>query len=487
MTHTDITSGPRLTTRWVAAAFLALLALRLAGVIWSGLGFYLDEAQYWLWSRHLAFGYFSKPGMIAWLIAGTTSVCGDGVPCVRLAAPFIHIGTAVLVCLLGRRLYGPTVGAFAGLGYALMPAVAFSSLIISTDVPLLFFWTAGLIGAWRLAEKPSAGPAMLFGLAIALGLNAKYAMIYLPVLALVWLAVTPAKRGILRSGWLWLALAIGVLGFIPNLIWNAEHGFVTFAHTGGNVGIGHMHLSPGMPFEFLASQFAIAGPVLLGAAIAMLFRRNASAEAAPADRFLLITSLPIIAGVATNSLSGSMNANWAATAFPALTVVATAFLLRGHHRHWLAASLAIGLAASLIIPAGVVAFRFIDPPAWLGQARRMVNWDVWGAAIVKAAQPTGIGTVVTAGRALSAQTAYELRDSGLDVRALKAKGVPPLDHFQMVAPWSPGDSLPVLLVTEDDPANLDLGAARVSKVADIPVRLRLAGDTTVPLYRVDPR
>jgi 4-amino-4-deoxy-L-arabinose transferase-like glycosyltransferase len=475
----------RLTPGLLAAALLALLALRLAGLIWSGLGLYVDEAQYWLWSRQLAFGYFSKPGMIAWLIAGTTSVCGEGAACVRLSAPILHIGTAVLVYLLGRRLYGHAVGAFAGLGYALMPAVAFSSLIISTDVPLLLFWTAGLIGAYALAERPAAGSALLFGLAIAFGLNAKYAMIYLPVLTLVWLAVTPDRRGTLKSPWLWLALAIGALGFVPNLIWNAQHGFVTFAHTGGNVGVGHMRLSPGKPFDFLASQFAIAGPVMLGAALLMPFRRRGAVMPA-ADRFLLITSLPIILGVAANALFGSMNANWAATAFPGLTVAATAYLVRGGHKRWLTASLAIGLVASLIIPAGVIAFRFIDPPARLGQARRMVNWDQWGEAVAAAAQQTGIPTLVAGGRALSAQSVYELRNSGLDVRALKARDARPADHFQMTAPWSPGDALPVLLVTENDPATLDLGGARVSKVADIPVRLRLSGDTTVPLYRLDP-
>jgi 4-amino-4-deoxy-L-arabinose transferase-like glycosyltransferase len=44
---------------------------------------YPDEAQYWLWSRDLAFGYFSKPPMIAWLIWATTGVGGDAEPWVR--------------------------------------------------------------------------------------------------------------------------------------------------------------------------------------------------------------------------------------------------------------------------------------------------------------------------------------------------------------------------------------------------------------------
>lgn len=480
---------PEEDRRWtirLALALAAIAALRLLSLQWTGLELFFDEAQYWAWSRHLDFGYFSKPGMIAWIIAATTALCGNDPFAVRLAAPLVHIATAVAVYILGRRLYGARTGFYAALGFALMPAVALSSLLISTDVPLLFFWTLGLIAADGLMRRPAPGPAFGYGLAVAFGLNAKYAMIYLPALTLAYLLATPARRTVLKSPWLWAGIAVGLAGFVPNLIWNMGHAFVTFGHTGDNIGIAHEKLHLAKPFEFLASQFAIAGPVLPVAALLAAFGRLPTARP-DADRFLLFHSLPVIAVIAVNGLFGNANANWAATAFPALAVVATAALLEGGHRRWLAASLAIGLAAALIVGPGSVAFRYLEPPPLIAQARHMVHWRAFGERLAQAARKNGLSTVVMDGRSLSAQGTYLLRDSALAVRALKlTPGAPPADHFQMVAPWSPGDPTPVMLVSGRDPARLGLpDDLRVTAVGDIQTGIDAARNGRLTLYRID--
>src|SRR5262245_43581123 len=53
-----------------------------------------DEAQYWVWAQDLAFGYYSKPPVVAWLIAASTAVCGDGEACIRMTTPLAHMATA---------------------------------------------------------------------------------------------------------------------------------------------------------------------------------------------------------------------------------------------------------------------------------------------------------------------------------------------------------------------------------------------------------
>ena len=68
----------------------ALLALRLAAVYAARIDLVLDEAQYWTWSRDLAFGYFSKPPMIAWVIRVASDVCGQSEPCLRAASPVLY-------------------------------------------------------------------------------------------------------------------------------------------------------------------------------------------------------------------------------------------------------------------------------------------------------------------------------------------------------------------------------------------------------------
>ena len=60
----------------VSLAIVALL-LVLRGVIAAVLPLSADEAYYWLWSLHPAFGYFDHPPMIAWLIRAGTFVFGD--------------------------------------------------------------------------------------------------------------------------------------------------------------------------------------------------------------------------------------------------------------------------------------------------------------------------------------------------------------------------------------------------------------------------
>ncbi|MET0336553.1 MAG: glycosyltransferase family 39 protein, partial [Caulobacter sp.] len=105
------------------AIVLAATALRLFALFTSPLELYPDEAQYWLWSRTLSFGYFSKPPMIAWVIWGTTAIGGDAEPWVRIAAPLLHAGTALCLFFISRRLFDAQSGLAATGLYVLMPGV----------------------------------------------------------------------------------------------------------------------------------------------------------------------------------------------------------------------------------------------------------------------------------------------------------------------------------------------------------------------------
>ena len=69
-----------------AAVLLAagLTVVRLVALFRTPLELYPDEAQYWLWSRTLDFGYYSKPPVIAWAIWATTAIGGDGEAWVRM-------------------------------------------------------------------------------------------------------------------------------------------------------------------------------------------------------------------------------------------------------------------------------------------------------------------------------------------------------------------------------------------------------------------
>src|SRR6266851_2225146 len=110
--------------RWAGAAIAVVTAARIAWLAVPTTGLYPDEAQYWFWAQHLAFGYYSKPPLVAWLIALTTALFGDGEFAVRLAAPLLHAATAGIVYAIAARLYDRRTGFWAGLAYATLPGVS---------------------------------------------------------------------------------------------------------------------------------------------------------------------------------------------------------------------------------------------------------------------------------------------------------------------------------------------------------------------------
>lgn len=248
---------------WTVAVLTGLAILRLVALHFNATDLYTDEAQYWSWSRELALGYYSKPPLLAAIIAATVGVCGDGEACVRSSSLLFHTATALIVFALGRALYEARVGFWSAIVYATLPAVSLSSGIISTDAPLLTAWALSLFSLHRISTAPSIAWAAILGLAIGVGLNAKYAMAYFVVCAGLYVAVAPAV-GRPRVRELAVALTLALALIAPNLVWNAQNSFATFTHTADNAGWHGSLFHPDKAAEFVAAQFGVFGPILFG-------------------------------------------------------------------------------------------------------------------------------------------------------------------------------------------------------------------------------
>jgi 4-amino-4-deoxy-L-arabinose transferase-like glycosyltransferase len=422
----------------LAAIVVAVVAVRLIVLLLTPLDLFYDEAQYWYWSQDLALGYFSKPPLIGWLIAATTAICGDTEGCIRSAAPLFHGVTTMLVFGLAATLYAPRTAFFAALGYLFAIAVSASSLLISTDVPLLVCWVAGLWAFLHYSRTPSAKLAIGFGLAIAIGLNAKYAMIYFPLCALAYLAFTRDVRPLLKRGDLWLGIAVGMLGFLPNLIWNIQHEFITFSHTGENISGGGLTFDPLSFLEFFGSQFAVAGPILFAALLYALAKRWRS-DTPAADRLLLFFSLPILGLLSLQAFQSSANYNWAATAYPALIIVTTAILMDRARWQWVRWNLITCVALAAIMLAGALAALTVRPDHPViarTNLEDMFGWAEHAEELSKRLDRLQPDTIVTVGRRYAAGFSYYLRDREEPLRAFRHEGSPARNHFEFTAPWS---------------------------------------------------
>jgi 4-amino-4-deoxy-L-arabinose transferase-like glycosyltransferase len=449
----------------------ALLAVRLLALRFNATELFFDEAQYWTWSLEPAFGYYSKPPLVAWLIRLATEACGVSEFCIRLPAPILHTLTPAAIYLLGRRLYDRRTGFWAALAFATLPGISVSAGIISTDVPLLLFWALALLALAALLDSESRWPALLLGAALGLGLNAKYAMAYFVICLAVHLAATPEHRRLLRDRRLWAGLALGAALILPNLAWNAANSFATFAHTADNAKWGGALFHPGKALEFLAAQFGVFGPILFGALIVIVARAYRSGLPGP-DRLLLAFALPVIVIVTVQAFLSRAHANWAAVSYVAASLLVTATMIRDLSWRWLGASLALhaallGVVALATAGAGSFALpRFGDPFA------RTLGWravaGAVGAELARGrAAGAPYGAVVTDERALTAELLYYMRGEPTPVLAWWVEGRPQ-DHYELTRPFRKGSPEPVLLAAlRDEGAAVRRHFAKAEPVATL--------------------
>jgi 4-amino-4-deoxy-L-arabinose transferase-like glycosyltransferase len=434
--------------RHVLLVLVALTAVRMAGLYTSNVDLFVDEAQYWAWSRDLAFGYFSKPPLLAWIIAACDHLCGSTEACVRAASPVFYLGTCLVVYAVGRELYGQKTGAWAALAFALATGVSFSSRIISTDVPLLFFWSVALLAYVKLLRQSDWRWSVVFGIAFGLGMLAKYAMIYFLLSVAAAAVVDRDARALLKREQLWLALAIALPIVSPNLYWNATHDLATFRHTGDNVTGGGLHFRFLGPLEFLAAQFAVAGPVVFATFLLILLRIGRW-QISREDKLMLVFAIPILALITTLSFVRSANANWAAPSIVSMTILAVAWWLRFEKWHALRATLSIGLITqAALLATDAFAYHLTIPG--LGRSadvyKRTLGWRELGHRTLEFAQKAGARSVASEGRTEVAELTYYLRNNGI-VPVSWPAGATADNHFDLTQPLKDDTAEPIVFVS----------------------------------------
>ena len=416
-------------------AGLALLTLYRGWVLaGSDLSLYFDEAYYWVWSNSPAYGYFSKPPMIAWLIGLTTFACGEGEACIRSAALLSFPLTVILVYLLGARLFDRRVGLWSALLFATLPVVSFYSRIMTTDPLLMLFWALALYCFVRALQGDRLGDWLLAGFAFGAGLLSKYTMGFFLVSVVVYCAWTPRHRGLWRNPKAWAGLALAVALLMPNLVWNGLHGYASFRHTAE---IAHWNGSlfhPGRCLEFLGGQFLLIGPVLGLALTALLIRFGRGLCSDEGLRLTLAFTLPMLLVYALQALLARANLNWAAAVYVPGSLLAAACLLRFRWRR----SLVVSVAANLALGLGIYHYVELAQALGIPLTRKtdiysdMRGWPRLAAEVgaVLARHP-GAGLLCD-NRRVMAELIYYLRPHPLDAAIYNPSGRIS-DHFRLTA------------------------------------------------------
>jgi len=221
------TLNSQLDSHWLRLGYLfiaALLLFRLGYIASSTITLSKDEAYQWLWSKHLALSYYSKPPGIALIQYAGTLLWGDTQLGVRFFSPvFAAILSLVLLRFMAREL-NARLGFLLLLIVAATPLLGLGAILMTIDPPLVLCWMLALVAGWRAAQPDGTTKHWLMvGLALGLGFLSKYSAAYQILCWALFFALHPPARMHHRKPGPYLALLILALSTLPVLIWNSQH------------------------------------------------------------------------------------------------------------------------------------------------------------------------------------------------------------------------------------------------------------------------
>jgi len=294
--------------------FLGVLAFRLFYVAVFPFDFAGDEAYYWDWGRRLDWGYYSKPPMVAWLMALAGTIGNNNYFVIKLVPLLLTAGGVLTLFLLTCRLYGERAAFWTGVVLLALPATAALSILLTIDPPLFLFWSLSLLLTWRWLNG-EGGWANSVALAVVLGAGylSKPIQLLFPLMLLVFLALSSTDRRHLRRPGLYAVLVGSLLFLLPVVYWNQQHDWITFAHTAYHFEKPDLRVGKliARPLEFAGSQIALCSPVLwfllVAVVMAVALRWK---QVTRREHFLFCFSGPMLAAVYLMSCWQRVHPNW---------------------------------------------------------------------------------------------------------------------------------------------------------------------------------
>ena len=347
--------------RRIVAAIAVLTLLRF------GLGAYLplsfDEAYYWLWSKHLAAGYYDHPPAIAYAIRLGTMILGNTAIGVRLVPLLLSVVASWCVWRAGEMLLADErTAALACLIFNLTLMVAVETMAATPDAPALEMAAILLFTLAKLVQTGDGRWWIAIGIAGGLCLLSKYTGFFLGAGVLFWLIATAEGRKWLPTFWPYAGGVLAVLVFAPVIAWNAAHDWISFKFQFGRVANGG--LTPRYFGEFFAAQAALASPFILILGIAGFARASRTGRTAPAVALCAALMWPAVIYFLVHATHDRVQGNWPSFLFPAFALLA-AYASREIWTGRIARP-AISLTRTLAIPVAALMLVFVYAQAFFG-------------------------------------------------------------------------------------------------------------------------
>jgi hypothetical protein len=249
---------PSLSIPVLSALVAAKIALHIPGLF--RYGYFRDELYFLDCARHLDWGYVDHAPLVA-IYAKIALLLGASLPALRVLPILAGVAVVVLTVLIARQLGGDAFAqALAGIAIVFAPVSLMIDSILSMNAFEPVFWMGCVWVLIRIVRTGDSRLWLLFGALAGLGLENKHSTLFFGAAVAVAILATPLRRELLRP-WIWLGAGIAVVLFLPNLIWQWQHGFPTLEDLENVRVIGkNVELAPG---AFMVQQILMLNPATL--------------------------------------------------------------------------------------------------------------------------------------------------------------------------------------------------------------------------------
>lgn len=351
----------QLDRQWLTLGCIAIGGILLARLAYIASGTILlseDEAYQWLWSKHLALSYYSKPLGIAVAQWIGTHLWGDTAFGIRFLSPTL----AAILSLVTMRFVAKQTDGRTGFWFvlicAVVPLISVGAFLMTVDPLTVFFWTLAMLAGWRAIAEDSTKWWLACGLGMGAAFLCKYVSPFQWASFALFFALYKPARAQLRRPGPWLALGINLLATLPVVIWNAQHQWITFTHLSERGGL-EKKWTPTLKYfgEFVGAQlglFNIVFAVAILWAIVVYVRRDLRLRQTATPRqtlelFLLCQGIVVLGFYMLYTFKTRVLPNWIAPSLLPLLLFATLWW----HRQWQAGNrtpkwfLGLGLAIGI--------------------------------------------------------------------------------------------------------------------------------------------
>lgn len=315
--------------QFARAAWALILGFSLLRLVYAGT-FLLapDEANYWQWGRYLDWGYHDQAPMIGWVIRLSTTLFGETEIAVRLPSVMAMAVASAYMVAIALRWFSAETAFFTAVLTQSVFEFNLGGLMATPDGLQAAAWAGAVYHVARAYETGRLSQWLGAGALFGFGMLSKFTMVIFLPGAFLYGLLSRDHRQQLAGLRPYAGVLLGLLVFLPVVLWNHAHNWNSVrhvAHIGGADEPFVIHLN--FLGDYIGSQAALLSPLVFLLLLMAWARalRPGECRKNRMNLYLFLTSFTMFAGFAVLSLHSRVYGNWPGAGYVGASVLAAAF------------------------------------------------------------------------------------------------------------------------------------------------------------------